>query len=158
MSHEAVVAYLFESTPYWWVVNLLITIEFPPSWISGSMNVSNHIPVLVHSTDHISMHNLDVIDVEEQPDEWRPNLTDNFGAVIHIVTLVARMAFHGMCIISGIEMFQANCNALVSSVFTEFSQGSNRIFRSLLPGKFSAFGIIYIKPLIACECNHIRNI
>ncbi|MFM1944474.1 MAG: hypothetical protein RI897_3456 [Verrucomicrobiota bacterium] len=78
------------------VVDFLGVIEFGAAGVAGSMHVSDDIVILADSADHITVHDLDVVDVEEEFHVRRIDFTDEVDTEVDIIAEVAGVAFHGV--------------------------------------------------------------
>src|SRR5580700_12245996 len=90
------------------IVDLLRIVEFRPARIPGRVNVANDILALFQSPDHVAVHDLNVINVEEQLDSRRADFAQDAREPVKIIALVARMTFHRMRMITRVEMLDAD--------------------------------------------------
>ena len=70
------------------------------------MIVGDVLMVLSNTTDDIAVHDRYVINIEEQLEVFGVDLLDEIDTEIDVVPEVARVAFHGMGRIAGIEVFE----------------------------------------------------
>ena len=60
--------------------------ELAPPRIAGGMNVADQVFHLVDAANDVAVHDLYVIDVEEQLHAGRVHLADHVGAVVDVVS------------------------------------------------------------------------
>lgn len=93
------------------VVDLLGGVEFGAAGDAGGVDMADEVPKLAHPADDIAVHDLDVVDVEEEFHPGRIDAADEIGATIDIVPEVSRVSFHGVGIVAAVEMFEAEIDA-----------------------------------------------
>ena len=72
--------------------------------------------IFLDSANDIAVHDLNMVDIEEQFKEWGVHSLYQFKASFDIVTKIARVSFHGVGAVSRIEMLQDECNLVPFSV------------------------------------------
>ena len=93
-----------------WIIDFLGIVEFASPRIARRMVVTDVVFVFPDASDDVSVHDRDMIDVEQQFEIGRSDLFDEIDAEIDIVAEVSGMPLHRMGAVSGIEMFQDESN------------------------------------------------
>ena len=88
------------------ILNLLSVIQFRSARTTGCVIVSDELLVLANSADDVAVHDLHVVDIEEQFQVWRANLPDDRNALVDVVAEVSRMSLHGMGVVAGIQVLE----------------------------------------------------
>ena len=95
----------------------------------------NHIPALADAPDHATVHDLDVIDAEKQLHPWGTNGIEDVHAVVDMVALVPRMPLVGIAVVAGIEHFQADGDALLFCIASDFLEALDAVLGPFLGRK-----------------------
>ena len=64
LTHVALVPNVQQLTHYGWVIDLLRVIELFAPWITCGMHMSDNVFTFLDSADHVTIHDLNVINVE----------------------------------------------------------------------------------------------
>ena len=106
------------------------------------MHVADDVLVLLDAANDVAVPHLDMINVKQQLDSWRPNAVEYRRNIVDVVSLVARVPFHRMRVIARVEMFQANGNAFFFCIAGDLRKCSYAVVGALFWGDFSAIGIL----------------
>lgn len=71
------------------------------------------VDVLPDSPHYIAVHDLHVVNVEQQLHSRGIDALDQVDAVVDVVAVIARMALHRMRVVAGVEVFEAQVHALL---------------------------------------------
>ena len=89
------------------IVDLLLVVEFAPAGVSGGVDVADVVVMLADPADDVAVHDLHVIDVEQQFQAGRADALDDVDAIVGVVSLVAGVPLHGVRADPGIEHLEA---------------------------------------------------
>lgn len=78
------------------VVDFLQLIKFFSAWVAGGVVVCNELVILFDSADDIAVHDLDVVDIEQQPEVGGIHAAYQIEAAFDIITEIPRVSFHGV--------------------------------------------------------------
>ena len=70
--------------------------------VAGGVVVADVFLVFADVADDVAVHDLHMINVEQQLEVWRANLLDGLDAKLDIVALIAGVSFHRVGVITGI--------------------------------------------------------
>lgn len=116
LSHKPRIACIDDRLHDRWIVDLLQVIEFPATGISGCVVVADQVMVLLNAANDITVHDLHMVDVEEQPEVWGVHSADQVKTSFHIISKVSWVSLHGMGIIFRVEVFEAECDSVLCGV------------------------------------------
>src|SRR5207244_4281580 len=72
--------------------------------------------VLAQAADDVAVHDLYVINVEQEFHVWGIDALDEFDTKIHVVTEIAGVPLHRVRVIAAVQMFQAEIDLLLLGV------------------------------------------
>ena len=109
------------------IVDLLFVVEFRSARIAGRVDVADHVLAFFEAADHVAVHDLHVVDVEQQLHPRRADLADDVGDLIDVVALVTGMALHRVRGIARVEVFDADRDTLFLGVSGQLLQPRDAI-------------------------------
>ena len=86
------------------VIELLILVEFAAAGIASSMIMPDPSMQFAYSSDHVTVHDLNVINIKKQFEVRRIYLFDQVDTQMDIVAKVAWMPLHGMAVVAAVEV------------------------------------------------------
>lgn len=115
VSDEVVVADFEQRLHDGGVVDLLVLVELAAARISSSVNVADVILVNAQAANDVAIHDANMVDVEEQLEVGAADLLDKIDAEVHVIAKVARVAFHRMGAVAGVQVLQNQRDAFLFS-------------------------------------------
>ena len=94
LCHEALISCLYDGAHHGGIIDFLRVVQLTAAGIARGMVMPNHILILPNAADHVAIHDLHMVHVEQQFHVGRINFSDEFHTVIDILAEVAGMAFH----------------------------------------------------------------
>ena len=98
------------------VVDLLRVVEFASAGVTGGMVVTDVFLVFADVADDVAVHDLHMINVEQQLEVRRADLLDGLDAKTEIVALIAGVALHRMAAVHRVEQLEAERDAVFFGV------------------------------------------
>ena len=136
-------------------IDFLFVVQFVSTRVPCDVDMSDDIDELIEAAHDITVHNLNMVDIEEHLYAIGSDRANNFGNEIDIIPLVAWMPFHRMGAISGIQVFEAEGHAKFFCERGEMFETENAVFDALSSRDFTARGILCIAPFVAGECDYV---
>ena len=68
--------------------------------------MADDVLALFHSSNHVAVHDLNVVNIEEQFETIGVDLSDNLSHPVEVIALVTGMSLHRMRVVAGVEMLQ----------------------------------------------------
>ena len=136
LAHESLVLDLKEGFHDGRIVDFLLIIEFSTARVACGVDVPDHVPAFADATDNVPVHDLDVINVEEQFDPGRADGIEDFHAVVDMIALISGMSFVGVAIVPTVEHFQADGNAFFLGVPSHLLEALDTVLGPFLEGEF----------------------
>src|SRR5205823_3625780 len=90
-------------------------------------------------------------------DSWRADGADDPGNPVEVVALVAGMALHRVGGVAGIEVLQADGDALFVGIAGDLLERLDAVGGRLVAGNGAARGIVGVPPLVAGEGDDVRE-
>ncbi len=113
-------------------VDFLLIIQFVSTWTASDMDMPDDVDVFIESSHDIAVHDLNVVDVEEHLDPFGANITDDLCDKIDVIALVSRVSLHRVGTITGVEMFEAQCDLGSLGEAGELLESYDAIFEAFL--------------------------
>lgn len=104
MGDKVMIADLLHRFHHRRVVNLLGIIQLTATGIASRMQVADVVSMQSQTTNDVSIHDADVVDVEQQLEVGASDLLDEVHAKVHVIPEVAWMTFHRVTTVSGIQV------------------------------------------------------
>ena len=92
---------------------------------------------LLDPADHVAVHDLHVVDVEQQLHARRADLAHDLRHPVEVVALVAGVALHRVGVVARVEVLQADGHALLLRVAGHLLQPLDAVRRPRRRGEIS---------------------
>ena len=122
------------------MIDLLGVVELSATGNAGGVHVTDVVLVLTDAADHIAVHDLHVVDIEEQFHPRRVDAFDQVDAQVDIVTEVAGMPFHRVRVIARVQVFQTKGDPLLFGITNDLFPAVDAIAHSLARRRSPARG------------------
>src|SRR6185437_11753285 len=132
VADKAAVAGRLERAHHAWVVDFLIIVEFSPSRVAGRVNVPDQSAVLPDTADQVAVHHLHVIAIEQELHIRQADTLDDSGAIVQVVTMIARMPLHWMRTVARVQVLETNRYIVCGGILSEMLQTRDAIRGALV--------------------------
>ncbi len=132
LRYEVVEACGENGAHYRGVVNFLRVVEFAAAGVAGGVVVADVFLVFADVADDVAVHDLHVINVEQQLEVRRANLLDGLDAKLDIVALIAGVTLHRVAVVHGVEVLEADRDAVFLGVTDDLFPRLDAVANSLL--------------------------
>ena len=116
--------------------------------------MADEILAFFNPANHITIHDLHVINIKKHLDAIGSDATQDACHVVHVVALIARMAFHRVAAVAGVQLLEADRHSLLLRMAGDLLEALHAVVGPLRSRDLAALGIICIPPLVAIEGNH----
>lgn len=113
MSDEVVVADFEQRLHDGGVVDLLVLVELAAARIAGCVDVTDVVLMETQAANDVAVHDADVVNVEEQLEIGAADVFDEINTEVHVIAEVARVAFHRVGAVAGVQVLQDKRDALL---------------------------------------------
>ena len=93
LTYESLVVNIKQGLHYWRVVDFLFVVQFTATRVARRMDVTDVLSALVNTPNNVSIHNLYMINIKKKLQLGRTHFFDNIDAIIDMISLVTRMPF-----------------------------------------------------------------
>ena len=140
------------------IVHFLILVEFATSGNACRVNVPDDVLVLLDAADDVAVHELHVVDVEQQLDPRRTHFAKDRRHEIEVVALIAGVPLHRVGTVSRVQMLDAHRHALLLGVLREFLQPLHAVRERVVGRDRSRLRVLGVSPLVTHERDDAREL
>ena len=154
MADKACVAHLVQFCANGGVMDFLQVVQLGSAGVACGVDVADNIFTFFEPAQDVTVHDLHMVNIEQQLEAGRIDLSNKACDPVEVVSLVAGVAFHGVIGHPAIEMLDANCDFVFFAKFGQFFPAFDARCCSLVTGDFVDAWFGGISPAHAHKSNH----